>query len=91
VTAERLRDLLSSRTLEVDLELTLERRVRAYAQRLNERLARSGDNDLYDTSEDRDLAQVVMLLCETALDSDEQATLPSGADPTSHRRQTVND
>jgi hypothetical protein len=32
-----------------------------------------------------------MLLCETALDSDEQATLPSGADPTSHRRPTVND
>ena len=82
----RLRDLLSVRPLEVDLELTLERRVRAYAERLNQRIARSGDNDLYDTSKDTELAQVVMLLCESALDSDERASPPTKADAKSPRR-----
>jgi hypothetical protein len=70
----RLQDLLAHRPLQVDLELTIEHRVHAYAQRLNARLAQTGDSDPYDTRDDRDLAQVIMLLCETALDSDEHAT-----------------
>jgi hypothetical protein len=85
----RLRDLLSVRSLEVDLELTLERRVRAYAERLNKRLARSEDSDLFDTSKDAELAQVVMLLCESALDSDERAMPPTKADVNSPRRPRV--
>jgi hypothetical protein len=70
--ARRMADLLSHRPLVVDLERPLERRVRAYAQRLNYRLAATGDNDLYKVNDDVELAQVVMLLCETALDADEQ-------------------
>jgi hypothetical protein len=88
-SAERLRDLLAHRPLEVDLELTLERRVRAYAQRLNHRLARSGDHDLYDTRKDAELAQVVMLLCETALASEEQAMPPPKAGAKPPRRPRV--
>jgi hypothetical protein len=76
--AQRLYDLLAHRPLQVDLELTIERRVHAYAQRLNVRLAQTGDSDPYDTSQDGDLAQVIMLLCETALDSDERVTRHSG-------------
>jgi hypothetical protein len=70
---QRLHDLLAHRPLQIDLELTIERRVHAYAQRLNARLAQSGDSDPYDTSQDGELAQVIMLLCETALDSDQHA------------------
>ena len=67
---ERLREMLEHRELTVDLEGALERRVRAYGERLNARLAVEGDDDPYDLDDDRDLAQVVMYLCETALDDE---------------------
>jgi hypothetical protein len=68
----RLVEMLASRRLEVDLELGLERRVRAYAERLNARLALEGDRDPYDLGNDDELAAAIMLLCETALDAEEQ-------------------
>jgi hypothetical protein len=71
-TAEGWLELLEHRRLEVDLEPVLERRIRAYAVQLNARLAREGDRDPYDLSEDEELAAVIMLLCETALDAEEQ-------------------
>lgn len=71
-TAARWLELLEHRGLEVDLEATLERRIRAYAQRLNARLALEGDRDPYDLGDDEELGTVIMLLCETALDADEQ-------------------
>jgi hypothetical protein len=71
--AGRLRELLAHRPLTVDLELVVERRVREYGARLNARLAESGDGDLYDLADDGELAAVIMLLCEAALDADEQA------------------
>lgn len=74
----RVRELLASRPLTVELELLLERRVREYGERLNTRLAQSGDDDLYDLADDRDLAQLVMLLCETALDAEERRERGSG-------------
>jgi hypothetical protein len=69
---QRLRELLASRRFEVDLEPGLERRVRAYGERLNARLALEGDRDPYDLGEDQELAAVIMLLCEAALDAEEQ-------------------
>jgi hypothetical protein len=71
-SAERWLELLEHRGLEVDLELPLERRIRAYGERLNARLALDGDREPYDLSDDDDLAAVIMLLCEAALDADEQ-------------------
>jgi hypothetical protein len=65
-------ELLEHRRLEVDLEATLERRTRAYAERLNARLALEGDRDPFDLSDDQELAAVIMLLCEAALAADEQ-------------------
>jgi len=65
---DRLRDLLASRPLRVELTLPLERRVRLYADRLNQRLAAQGDTDPYDV----ELANVIMLLC--AFDDDEQTS-----------------
>jgi hypothetical protein len=70
---DRLHDLLARRPLSVELELRLERRVRLYADRLNRRLAEQGDTDPYDVELDEDLANVIMLLCETKLDEDELA------------------
>jgi hypothetical protein len=75
---QRLRELLASRRLEVDLEVAIERRVRAYGERLNARLALEDDGDPYDVSDDEELAAVIMLLCETALDADEQREDTSG-------------
>jgi hypothetical protein len=69
---EDLGDLLAQRPLTVALELILERRVRLYADRLNRRLGESSDSDLYNVDEDEDLAQIVMLLCEIALEADER-------------------
>jgi hypothetical protein len=69
---QRLRELLASRRLEVDLEVAIERRVRAYGERLNARLALEGDHDPYDLSDDEELAAVIMLLCEAALEAEEQ-------------------
>jgi hypothetical protein len=66
---QRLAELLTHRTIELDLELSLERRIRAYAQGLN---ARINDTDPYDPTDDTDLAQLITLLCEAALDSDER-------------------
>ena len=71
--AHRLNVQLACRTLAVEFELVMERRVHEFGRRLNARLAEGGDHDLYDLSDDRDLAQVVMLLCEAALDADEAA------------------
>jgi hypothetical protein len=76
---EDLGDLLAQRPLTVALELILERRVRLYADRLNRRLGESGDSDLYNVDEDEDLAQIVTLLCEIALEADERRS--SLADP----------
>ena len=70
---DRLHDLLASRPLTVQLELRLERRARLYADRLNRRLAAQGDTDPYDVDQDEDLANVLLLLCETQLDEDEHA------------------
>jgi len=70
---DRLRDLLADRPLTVQLELRLERRARLYADRLNQRLAAQGDTDPYNPGVDEDLANVLMLLVETALDDDERA------------------
>ena len=67
-----LDDLLSERPLTVALELTVERRIRLYADRLARRLEQVGDDDPYDIDNDRDLAGLVMLLCEAALDMDER-------------------
>ena len=69
-SGERLQEMLEHRELVVDLEGTLERRVRAYGERLNARLAAERDDDPYDLEDDRDLAQVVMFLCEAALDDE---------------------
>jgi hypothetical protein len=63
--------MLAQRPLTVEFEGLLERRVRAYGERLNARLANTGDLDLYDLGDDHDLAQLVMLLCEAALDVDD--------------------
>jgi hypothetical protein len=71
---DRIRDLLASRRLSVELEQQLERRARLYGDRLNQRLAAQGDTDPYDVDDDHDLAQILMLLAETALDHDEHAT-----------------
>ena len=71
-----LNDLLAARPLSVELELRLERRARLYADRLNQRLGAQGDADLYDIDDDRELAQILMLLCETALDNDDDASDP---------------
>jgi hypothetical protein len=71
-SAARWLELLEHRRLEVDLEPALERRIRAYAKRLNARLAIEGDRDPYDLADDEELAAVIMLLCEAALDADEQ-------------------
>jgi hypothetical protein len=71
--AGRLRELLANRPLTVDLELVVERRVREYGAQLNARLALEGDRDPYDLSDDEELAAVIMLLCEAALDAEEQA------------------
>jgi hypothetical protein len=68
---DRLHDLLANRAVRVQLELRLERRLRLYADRLNRRLAAQGDTDPYDLGDDDDLANVIMLLCETQLDEDE--------------------
>ena len=70
---DRLGDLLAHRPLTVELELRLERRIRLYADRLNQRLAKEGDTDPYQLDHDEDLANVIMLLCETKLDEDEHA------------------
>ncbi len=75
-----LEDLLSERPLTVALELTIERRIRLYADRLARRLAELGDDDPYDLDDDRDLAGLLMLLCEAALDMDERNS-GLGADP----------
>jgi hypothetical protein len=61
-------DLLRHRPLTLELELSLERRIRAYAERLNARLA---DGDPFDPSDDSDLAALITLLCESALEADE--------------------
>ena len=71
-SAARWLELLEHRRLEVDLEPALERRIRAYAERLNGRLALEGDRDPYDLSEDQELGAVIVLLCEAALDAEEQ-------------------
>jgi hypothetical protein len=68
----RLQELLEHRELVLDLEASLERRVRAYAVQLNARLAHEGDRDPYDLSRDEELAAVITLLCEAALDAEEQ-------------------
>ena len=62
------------------IELTIERRIRLYADRLARRLAELGDDDPYDLDDDRDLAGLLMLLCEAALDMDERNS-GLGADP----------
>ena len=46
--------------------------MREYGAGLNARLAESGDRDLYDLREDGELAAVIMLLCEAALDAEQQ-------------------
>jgi hypothetical protein len=66
--------LLVSRRLTVELEQGLERRARLYADRLDRLLAAQGDTDPYDVIDDDDLAQILMLLAETALDHDEHTT-----------------
>src|SRR5206468_4356198 len=48
---DRIRDLLASRRLTVELEQGLERRARLYADRLNQRLATHGDTDPYDVDD----------------------------------------
>ena len=77
-------DLLAHRSLVVRLELRLERRIRLYADRLNRRLAAYGDAIPYDVEDDRDLASLVMLLCETSLDEDEDASGLTGDQITGH-------
>ncbi len=74
---DRLRDLLADRPLTVRLEAGLERRARLYADRLNGRLAKQGDTDPYDTRRDDELANVLMLLAETALDDERACGLAS--------------
>ena len=69
----RLREILEHRELVVDLEALIERRVRDYAAQLNARLALEGDRDPYDLTSDKELAAVIMLLCEAALDAEEQS------------------
>lgn len=68
--ARQLREMLAHREIAFDLELILERRVRSYGEQLNARLARRGDTDLCDLTDDRDLAQLIALLCEAALDAE---------------------
>jgi hypothetical protein len=67
----RLQRVLSHRRLEIDLEEALEQRIHAYAAGLNARLA--GDGDPYDTRRDEGLAEVIILLCESALERAEQS------------------
>jgi hypothetical protein len=62
----------AQRPLEVALEDRLERRIRLYADRLNRRLAPPDAPQLVAVDDDRDLAEVVMLLCEIALEFDER-------------------
>jgi len=81
---DRLRDLLADRPLTVALELRLERRARLYADRLNQRLAAQGDCDPYNIDVDEDLANVLMLLVETALDDDERACGLASSQITGH-------
>ncbi len=81
---DRLRDLLADRPLTVALELRLERRARLYADRLNRRLPAQGDTDPYNIDVDEDLANVLMLLVETALDDDERACGLASSQITGH-------
>jgi len=67
-----LDDPLAQRPLVVELERIVERRVRRCAERLNRRLASAGASDPYVVDDGRELARVVMLLCEAALEADEQ-------------------
>lgn len=78
--ADRLADLLASRPLTVQLERRLEDRARQYADRLNKRLAAGGDTDPYDVGRDEDLASMIMLLCETQLDEEDEAATRLASD-----------
>lgn len=69
---ERMADLMSSRLMDLDLPLGIERRVRAHLHRLNAEIA-STDTDIepFDTTDDFDLGVTLLTLVEEALDINE--------------------
>jgi hypothetical protein len=67
-----LDELLAERPLEVTLPATLERRIRLYIDRLNRRELAEGADNAYDVDSDSDLALIVLLLTEIALERDER-------------------